>query len=146
MDHDRHLLYKKVSRARTSPERGPTSVERHLCDPLLFNLLIPTVLAPSVDPLLLLLVPFLLIPDLMLDTLRRRKGLPFRLWFGFGQGLGAGELVFRRWELCEGAVRRGASGKGEEVCEKGLHTITGKVLEVVFEVRARDCCQWWNGG
>lgn len=57
-----------------------TSIGGDLGSPLHFLILVRTLPAPAINPLLLLLVPDLLIPPLLLDTLRLRELLPLGRW------------------------------------------------------------------
>lgn len=101
LDHGRHLEIEDLSRQsnRRCEVMEQTSIERNLCNPLLLKLLVFAVPTPSVDPLLLFLIPLLLVSHSFLDTLRCSELLPFCRWFGLGQRLCAGQLIFRRRKL-----------------------------------------------
>jgi hypothetical protein len=72
-----------------------TSVSRNLREPLLLEFLILSFPSPSVNPLLLLLVPNGLLPLPVGNTLLLRELLPLRQGFWFGQRFGTRQL--RRW-------------------------------------------------
>jgi hypothetical protein len=56
-------------------------------NPLLLDFPVLAVSSPSVDPILLLFIPDLFLPNFVLDTLCRREFLPFSRRFGLGQRL-----------------------------------------------------------
>jgi hypothetical protein len=80
-----------------------TCIVLNLCKPLFLQLLILPITSPAIGPILLLLIPLFTIALLVRDTLGSCKLLPFGGWFGFRQGLLAGEEVVLGWELGEGA-------------------------------------------
>lgn len=59
----------------------------NLGDPLLFQFSVFAISAPSVDPVLFLLVPDSLVTLLVLNAFGGSELLPFCWWFGFWQGL-----------------------------------------------------------
>lgn len=73
---------KPIVLGRNKRTEEHTSVMGNWCKPLFFQLLVPPVFAPSVDPLLPLLIPLLPVPFSMRDTFRSSESFPFRRWFG----------------------------------------------------------------
>lgn len=76
-----------------------TGIVGHLRNPLIFFFFVFRILAPSIDPFLFLFIPYLFFFSFLLNAFGLGEALPFRWWFGFRQGLGAWELVYRRGKL-----------------------------------------------
>ena len=121
-----------------------TSIGRHFVYPLILDLSVLAIPSPGVDPFLPLLVPHLLLLPTLLDALRSRKGLPFCGCLRLGKRLRARELGNGRGKLGDRTVGRGLGGEGEERLNQDLNTITGKGLEVLFEVLTVDIVREMN--
>lgn len=78
--------------AGTKPDGVLTGIGRNLCKPLHFLVLVRTLPSPTVNPLLFLLVPDLLVPPRFLDTLCFGELLPFGWRLRFRQRLLARKL------------------------------------------------------
>lgn len=79
-----HVWHRNEPQAHDAGEVGRTGIRGDLGDPLHLLILVRALPAPTVDPLLFLLVPYLPVPPLLLDALCLGELLPFGRGFGFG--------------------------------------------------------------
>lgn len=114
----------------------------NLHQPIIIILVLPLV-PPSGHPLALLLIVHQLLAPLLIrkrsaglrvvlaDALLACEQLPFRGWFGRGQGLVPGERGGGRWEGEQHALLRGGGdgAGGYELVEEGLHAVAGGGFE-----------------
>jgi hypothetical protein len=82
LGHGRPLSISSVLHSFVNALTG-TSLD--FTDPSILLVLVLTILTPSPDPCLLVIVPNLPILLAMTDTLLLGESLPFRRWFGLGQ-------------------------------------------------------------
>lgn len=87
-------------------------------------------------PVLFFFVPDLLVAAFFLDAFGCGEPFPFRGWFGFWKGFGAGEGCRGRGELGEGSVGGWKGGEGVEGGDEGLDAVARGRSEIFFEVCA----------
>ena len=132
-------IFHAYSTKRQPPTAGGTTrtcVRGDLVQPLCLFLPVLALPSPSRHPRLALVVPYFLVAPLRVDALGAREAFPFGWGFRFGERLGARELCFWRWKLCEWPIGRRESRQAEERCEEELDAVSCGRLEICFAIVA----------